>query len=98
MPQKAQLDQDLQVTCDMLWSCSNQTNMAAMKPRTQQGRMTLHQLRVACTCDNAYQGVVVLNFLHCRFCGQWELDNLEVVQLLRGGSTAAAAQCSSPSY
>lgn len=36
----------------------------------------------------AYQGVVVLNLLHCRLSRQWKLDNLEVVQLLRGRSTA----------
>jgi len=45
----------------------------------------------------AYQGVVVLNLLHCRFSCQGELDDLEVVQLLRGRSTARNKQYSSPS-
>ena len=45
----------------------------------------------------AYQGVVVLNLLHCRLSCQGELDDLEVVQLLRGRSTARNKQKSSPS-
>ena len=36
-----------------------------------------------------HQGVVVLNLLHGRLSRQGELDDLEVVQLLRRRSTAA---------
>lgn len=46
-----------------------------------------------CSCAqhaNPHQGVVVLNLLHGRLSGQGELDNLEMVQLLCRGSTAAA--------
>ena len=45
----------------------------------------------------AYQGVVVLNLLHCRLSCQWELDDLEMVQLLWGRSTARRKQNSHPS-
>ncbi len=44
-----------------------------------------------------YQGVVVLNLLHSRLSCQGELDDLEMVQLLRGRSTARDKQKSSPS-
>lgn len=37
----------------------------------------------------AYQSIVVLNLLHSRLCCEWELDSLEAVKLLCGGSTAA---------
>ena len=37
----------------------------------------------------SHQGVVVLNLLHGRFSRQGKLDDLEVIQLLRRGSTAA---------
>ena len=45
----------------------------------------------------AYQGVVVLNLLHCRLSCQRELDDLEMVQLLRGRSTAKRKHNSHPS-
>ena len=51
-------------------------------------------LRIGAPCMQAavslaYQGVIVLNLLHCRLSCQGELDDLEVVQLLRGRSTVS---------
>ncbi len=45
----------------------------------------------------AYQGVVVLNLLHCRLSCQGKLDDLKMVQLLRGRSTARNKQSLCPS-
>ena len=51
------------------------------------------EMLLTAACNNmqcvAHQSVVVLNLLHGRFSGQGELDDLEVVQLLCGGCTAA---------
>ncbi len=66
--------------------------LQAMNIEGRHGTLRMRAPSMQAAVILAYQSVVVLNLFHCRLSCQWELDDLEMVQLLRGRSTARNKQ------